>query len=286
MASWSTQYAAVTWVGYHTRTKAMTGDMERMTAPITRGWMQGAHDKLNMKAVNWTAPAGLKTLPSFIVRTHIGVGSIEPSPANDIYPSWYQPKTASGKSTVIDKVSNKAATDCTPDAAKQTVGGGNANTFSVDQFIGGSAAANTTATDDVHKCEDQKPNVALVVASNATGSATDICNLAGCTITATVGQGTHPLASDRFPGKLSVTINGTAVKSFDITGGDNPQTFSFQYTPEGSGSAAIVASVTDSVLYDGSATSNVTFQIDAPTPTPPPSNNNNGNGGGRRGNNN
>jgi membrane peptidoglycan carboxypeptidase len=287
MASWSTQYAAVTWVGYHTRTKAMTGNMETMTAPIVRNWMQAAHDKLNTKAVNWTAPAGIKTLPAFVVRNHIGVGSVEPSGSNDIFPSWYQPKTASSGSTVIDKVSNKVATDCTPDAAKQTVGGGNANTFSVDQFIGG-GAANTTATDDVHKCDDQKPNVGLVVSSNSTGSATDICTLAGCTITATVTQGTQPIASDRFPGKLSVTINGTAVKSFDITGTDSPQTFSFQYTPEGSGSAAIVASVSDSVLYSGSATSNVTFQTDTPTvPTPKPKNgNNNNNNGNGNGNNN
>ncbi len=286
MASWSTQYAAVTWVGYHTRTKAMTGNMETMTAPIVRNWMQAAHDKLNTKPVNWTAPADIKTLPAFVVRTHIGVGSVEPSPTNDIFPSWYQAKTASGGTTVIDKVSNKVATDCTPDAAKQTVGGGNANTFSVDQFINGGLNANTTATDDVHKCDDQKPNVNLVVSANSSGSPTEICDLSGCTITVTVTAGTHPVSSDSFPGKLNVTINGVSVKSYDITSADSPQTFSFQYTPEGSGSAAIVANVTDSVLYSASANDSVTFQVATTTPTPSPSTGggrNNGNGG--RGNN-
>jgi penicillin-binding protein 1A len=283
MASWSTQYAAVTWVGYHTRTKAMTGNMETMTAPIVRNWMRGAHDKLNTKPVNWTAPTDIKTLPAFVVRTHVGVGSIEPSPTNDIFPSWYQPKTAGGGTTVIDKVSYKIATDCTPDAAKQTVSGGSANTFSVDTFVNGGAAANTTATDDVHKCDDQKPSVNLVVSSS--GSPTDICDLTGCTITATVTQGTQPISSDRFPGKLNVTINGTSVKTFDISGNDSPQTFSFQYTPEGSGSAAIVANVTDSALYSSSATNNVTFQTAAPTPPTPTPPANTGTGRGRNNNN-
>jgi len=274
MASWSTQYAAVTWVGYHTRTKAMRGNMETMTAPIVRDWMRGAHDALNEKAVNWTAPAGLKTLPAFVVRNHIGVGSVEPSPANEIFPSWYTPKTASSTSTVIDRVSNKTATDCTPDAAKQTVGGAAANSFSVDQFVnGGSGAANTTASDDVHKCDDAKPSVSMVISSNKTGSPTQICDKNGCTITATISKGTHDLTSGQFPGKVNVSINGTAVKSFDIGSNDATQTFSFQYVPEGSGSAKVVADVTDSVLYSTSSSADLTFQVSSggnnnPSPSP------------------
>lgn len=279
MASWSTQYAALTWVGYHTRTKAMTGNMETMTAPIVRNWMQAAHDKLNVKPVNWTAPTGVKSLPAFVVRNHIGVGSVEPSPTNDLFPSWYQPKSASGATSVIDKVSNKVATDCTPDAAKMTVGGANANSFSVDQFVGG-GAANTTATDDVHRCDDAKPTVNLLVASNQTGSPTDICDKNGCTITVTVTQGTHPLASNQFPGKVSVSINGTSVKSFDVTSTDATQTFSFQYVPEGSGSANIQATVTDSVLYGGSGSDDVTFQVNNNNNNPSPSPNQKPFGGG------
>lgn len=270
MASWSTQYAAVTWVGHHTRTVAMRGDMERMTAPITRGWMQGAHDKLNAKAVNWTAPAGIKTLPGFVVRNHIGVGSVEPSPTNEIFPSWFQARTASGGSSVIDKVSNKVATECTPDEAKMTVSGGSANSFSVDQFVTGGAVNNAVGSDDIHKCDDAKPAVSLVVSASGSGSPTEICDLSGCTITATATQGTQPLSSDRFSGKVNITINGTAVKSFDIPGTDSPQTFSFQYTPEGSGSAAIVATVSDSALYSSTSTNNVTFQTAAPSAPDPP----------------
>ena len=278
MASWSTQYAAVTWVGWHTRTKAMTGNMETMTAPLIRNWMQGAHDKLGIQPVNFKAPSDIKTLPAFVVRNHVGVGSVEPSPTNEIFPSWFQQKTGSSASSVIDKVSGKLATDCTPDAAKQTVGGGSANSFSVDTFVTGGSASNSGATDDVHHCDDDKPNINLSVASNQSGSSTDICDSNGCTITATVSQGTQPLTGDKFPGKLNISINGNNVKSFDITSTDSPQTFSFDYTPTTDGAATVTADVTDSVLYAANATSNVTFQSQAsPPPNPKPKKNGNNN---------
>lgn len=263
LASWSSRYAAITWVGYHTRTKAMTGTMESMTAPIVRGWMLGAHDKLGVKAENWTAPAGLKTLPGFVVRNHIGVGSIEPSPTNEIFPSWYTPKAAGSGSATIDRVSNKLATSCTPEAAKQTMGGGNANTFSVDQFVtGGNGNANTNASDDIHKCDDAKPTVNLTIASSDNGSQTTVCDKDGCTITATVSQGTHALASSTIPGKLTISLNGTALKTFDITDGATPQTFSVKYTPDSSGAGTVSANVSDSVLYDASSTQSITLDND------------------------
>jgi penicillin-binding protein 1A len=258
MASWSSRYAAVTWVGYHTRTKAMTGTMEVMTTPIVRGWMQGAHDKLGIKAENWQQPAGVKSMPAYVVRTHVGVGSVEPSSATDLFPSWYTPKSTNTGSAVIDKVSNKLATDCTPDAAKQSVGNSNANSFSVDQYVGGGANANTSATDDIHKCGDAKPTVNLTIA-DSDGDQTSICDDEGCTITATVSQGTHPLASGSFPGSLSISINGNSIKTFTINDAGSPQTFSVEYKPDNDGAATVTANLTDSVLYSGGATQSVTL---------------------------
>lgn len=263
MASWSGRYAAVTWVGHHTRTQAMTGSMEQMTAPITRGWMQGAHDKLGESAKNWEQPKGVKTLPAFVVRNKVSrLGESVPSAATDLYPSWYTPKNASNASATIDKVSNKLATNCTPEAAKQFVTNSNANNFSVDQYVtgGSGGAVNTNANDDVHSCDDAKPTVDLTVSSNSTGSPTTTCDEDGCTVTATVSKGTHPLSSEKFPGKLTITINGQAVKSFDITGDSSPQTFSHSFVPTSDGTAQIAASMTDSVLYGASANASVTTQ--------------------------
>lgn len=258
MASWSSRYATMAWVGYHTRTKAMTGTMEVMTTPIVKGWMTAAHDKLG-KAENWAKPAGVKTQPAYVVRTHVGVGSVEPSPSTDLFPSWYTPKSANTGSATIDKVSNKVATDCTPDAAKQTANNTNANSFSVDQFMGGGLNANTSETDDVHKCEDAKPTVNLTIADSDGGNQTSICNGGGCTITATVTQGTHPLTSGAFPGVLTINVNGNAIKTINISSDGSPQTFSVNYTPDSEGAATITANLTDSVLYSGGATQSVTL---------------------------
>lgn len=259
MASWSGRYAAVAWVGHHTRTVEMSGSMERMTGPIVRGWMQGAHDKLGGEPQNWQQPKGVKTLPAYVIRSKVSrLGESVPSSATDLYPSWYQPKTTSNASATIDRVSNKIATDCTPEAAKQFVSNSNANNFSVDQFVGGSrGGANMSATDDIHRCDDQKPSVNLTVSSNGSGNPTTTCDEDGCTITATVTQGTHALASDRFPGKLTLTVNGQNVRSFDISGTGSPQTFSHSFTPSGDGTAQISANVTDSVLYGASNSTSV-----------------------------
>ena len=263
MTSWSTQYAVASWVGYHTRNKAMTaGGMEYMTEPLTRGWIEGALNMLHTTPVNWVQPSDIKVAPAYVIRNHVGIGSVEPSPSTDLYPSWYTPPSSSAANATIDKVSGKLATNCTPDDAKQTVTNSNAATFSVDQWVNGNAnGIDTTAQDDVHQCGDQKPQPTLVVSDNSPGSnngqPTDTCTQQyGCTITVTVTQGTHPLSSSTFPGSVSLTIGGSVVKTFSITDTSSPQSFTYTYTPTSNGSVTIVAQVTDSVLYQATATSN------------------------------
>ena len=256
MASWSTQYTAVTWVGFHSRTKAMTGNMETMTEPIVRGWMQGAHDALNAKAVNWQKPASIKTLAAFVVNHKISRnGEIPPSPSTDLFPGWYvAPKTGSGSAT-IDQVSNKLATSCTPDLAKKTEGGANANAWSADEFNGTAGGnANTSASDDVHNCNDSPPSISLTAPTSCEDS-TD------CLFTVTVSQGTWPLsdpAHAQFPGTINLLVNGQKVDTFAVS--DSPSTHTFHYNPNGTtGNVTVQAQVIDSVLY--SATDQATVTI-------------------------
>lgn len=283
MASWSTRYAGVTWVGHHTRTVTMRGSMEWMTGPIIRGWMQGAHDKLGSQPENWKAPKGVKTLPSYVIRSKVSrLGEAVPSAATDVYPSWYQPQSAGNASATIDRVSNKRATDCTPEPAKQFVNNSNANSFSVDKFYGNGSAVtagsiDTNSNDDVHNCSDQKPSINLTISSNDSGAPTTTCDESGCTVTATVTQGTHPLSSERFAGKVSITINGQVVRTFNI-GNDSPQTVSHSFTPTGSGTIDILATVTDSVLYSSAANANATAQVNGTINIGNNGNNGNGNG--------
>lgn len=255
MASWSTQYTAVTWVGYHTRNKAMTGFMETMTAPIVRSWMQGAHDASGVKAINWTQPSGIKTLPAYRVRSKVsnGLGETIPSSDTDIYPSWYTPpKNSANSAQTIDQVSNKLATACTPERAKKVVGGANSNAFSADPFVGTSGgAAATTAADDIHNCNDAKPLITL--------AAPDTCKGAGdCAFTVTVLQGTHPLSSAQFPGTVTLTINGQQIDSRAVS--ESPTTLTFTYSPTTEGTAKVEATVIDSVLYSSSESANVSFE--------------------------
>jgi penicillin-binding protein 1A len=172
MTSWSSQYAVVSWVGNHTRNVELNTSMEYLTEPLTRNMMEYAHQ--NLKPANWTQPSDIKTASAFVVRNHIDYGDQEPSPTNDLYPSWYVGGGASSKATsaTVDKVSGKLATSCTPAAAKQYVSNANVASWNIDIFNGGTqnigsgSSSNKTSTsasasDDVHNCNDSPPTVTL-----------------------------------------------------------------------------------------------------------------------------
>lgn len=253
MTSYSSKYAVVSWVGNQDRVKEMTsGAMERMTSPLTRGFMEGAHDLLDEKATNWAAPSGIKTLPAYVVSkapSNRTSGAVIPSKNTDIYPSWYQQKQGSSSSQTIDKVSGKLATSCTPGDAKQTTTGGNANLFSADIFVNGSSA-NITASDDVHNCNDVKPSVTITAPSD--------CNVGSpCSFTVTATQGTHPLGGSQWGGALELYVNGQKVSSQAVS--SSPSSVTITYTPTEAGSATVTAKVIDSVLYSATSDATVTF---------------------------
>ncbi|MEO8785017.1 MAG: penicillin-binding transpeptidase domain-containing protein, partial [Candidatus Saccharimonadales bacterium] len=243
MTSWSTKYAVVTWVGNHTRNKTLNTSMEYLTEPLAKGWMEAAH--ANLPAVNWVKPADIKTLPAFVITKHIHFGDVEPSPSTDLFPSWYVAKTVTNTTQVLDKVSKKAATSCTPDGAKQSQTNGNASSFSVDIFVGGSASSAAQGNDDVHNCNDVKPSITLTATN--------------CNIIATITQGTHPLSSSDFPGTVSFLLNGQPVSSASVS--DSPSSVSYTAPV---GTTAVTAQVTDSVLYQASASVSTTTCTAAP----------------------
>lgn len=253
MMAWNTQYAVGSWVGFHTRNKTLSTFMENLTTPLTRGMMTFALDNSKAKAVNWTAPSSIQRLPAYVVRTHVGVSSVEPSPSTDIYPSWYKPRGTSSQSQTIDRVSGKIATDCTPPAAKQTLSGSAApETFSVDIFTGAGGAANTgsSTTDDIHNCGDTKPSISSF-------SVTSIGNNQ-YQLSATAAVGTHALTGGQYGGTISFTIdgqpiNGCANSCTASMDGNGNLTMNFTNSAY-NGSYSIVATVTDTVLYQNSST--------------------------------
>ena len=250
MMGFSTQYSAGVWVGYHNRQRAMGGAMETMTEPIWSGYMKRIHKDL--KPEERVKPKGIQTLPAFVIRSHVGFGSIEPSPANDLFPSWYKKKTKTNSNETIDIVSNKIATDCTPARAKKPANNANANQFSSDKFHGGGTTG-TSEKDDVHKCDDAKPAISL--------SVDPIPCVTTCRITATATGGTHPISSSKFAGTINIKVGDQVVQSFQIN--DNPSTVSFNYTVATAGDQTVYAEVIDSVLYDAADSRTVTMQTAA-----------------------
>ena len=245
MMGMSTKYAAGVWVGYHTRQRVMSGTMETMTLPMWRSFMQKAHD--NIEPIEREKPAGLQNLPAFVVRSNPGLGAVVPSAANDWFPSWYKGNNKAAEGQTIDKVSNKLATNCTPERAKEKVTGASANQFSADRFVTGAGNANTSEQDDVHKCEDAKPSIAI----NASPSGNSYV------LSVDVVQGTHALSSDKFKGTVNYIVDGQTVRSFQVDNAGSGLA-SFTYTPDFTGSKEIRAEIIDSVLYDSSDTATLT----------------------------
>ena len=247
LTGYSSKYAAAVWVGYHTREVEMSGFMETMTQPIWGGWMQGAHANLEPK--DWEQPSSVQTLPAYVVRSHVGVASVEPSPSNDLFPSWYNnDNKRSNTNKTIDIVSNKLATDCTPERARKQVTEAAADSFSSDPFVG-SGAANTSEKDDVHQCSDAKPSVSLAIKDRGNGK---------YDLQATFSQGTHPISSDKFKGSLTFAVNGNTLPggTYEI-GGSGSRTYK-NYSATFSGSRTVTVTIVDSVLYAGSDSGKVT----------------------------
>ena len=249
LMGFSTKYAAGIWVGHHTGQVEMTGFMETMTQPIWTNFMQRAHDGID--PIPRPRPASVQTLPAYVVTNHVGVSSIEPSPAQDLFPSWYKKPggSTSNEKILRDKVSGKRATECTPPLAIEETTGGTASQFSSDPFY--NLATNSEDKDDVHKCDDVRPSVSIASINNGDGN---------YTFQVSVGAGTHPIASEKFAGKLTVSINGNVIAdgARDIGG---PGVYQFTYTSSLATNATVTAYVTDSVLYEASDAIDVAFQL-------------------------
>ncbi len=241
MMGFSTYYSAGVWIGSHTGNQVLRGTMEDATQPIWHNFMKRAHDGLSPKERE--RPATVQTLDAYVIRNHVGIGSVEPSPAKDLFPSWYkQAKKGTATKRVIDTVSNKLATDCTPARAKKEVFDTSADVFSGDTFQAGSIVSDEK--DDVHKCEDIRPTASLTVQELGGGTYRFTANFTG---------GTHALTTVNFLVDGQVVPNGSVPLSAGST------TASVDYTPGDGGSKSVTIEVIDAALYDATDSQTVSF---------------------------
>jgi len=283
MTAQTTQYTVASWVGYHTRNVALTAGLsEAVTEPLTKGWIEGALNMLNEKAINWVQPSDIKVLPSFIQTSHIDYGDEEPGPSTDVYPSWYSGPALTGAKTsaqTIDKISNMVATSCTPPLASQSTQSQNQSEFSVDLFypIGTTVAIGTSsssATDDVHSCSDPAlPAPTVTVADSVSGNPDTLTNpgdstcVTSCNVEVALGtptppdqtMGTAPYA--RYPITVNLLVNGqvTATQTIQSSSDYPTDNISFPYSSASNTAATITVQLIDNALY--SVTSNPTTVV-------------------------
>jgi penicillin-binding protein 1A len=86
VVQFSPKYAVGFWV--LGGDQGIKGFAETATQPIAAGWMTAAH--ANVAALSRSKPNGIQELPSPVITFEAAGKTIGPSPATDIFPSWYK----------------------------------------------------------------------------------------------------------------------------------------------------------------------------------------------------
>ncbi len=242
------------WTGNNDN-KPMSSAAADISAPILKEYMAKA--LAGKPHEDFVRPTGLKR-----IKLDGNTGKL-PAPGaknlrTDWFPSWYKPTNfTQSHSAVIDKVSGKLATACTPDAAKQTVYATEihaeipakdpayprweAPVQALARRLGyKNGGVLPTTKDDVHSCDDAKPQVDL--------TATDL------------GMGYFKLQNIVSAGKftpktLTVYLDDQIISTQSINGSTN-YTFATHITENGG--HQFKAKVTDSGYYEATDTVDVT----------------------------
>ena len=265
------------WFGHHDASKTF-GESYTTSPKATalKTFMESYYrDVLGQTAARtWPQPPGLQRW-----RVHLETGYViddadidllasatgQTDSRVDIYPSWYQPLTASGGSAiVIDKVSGKLASNCTPDLARQLVYVNRIRTEleADDPFywnwltpinqalqVGQTDDWLPTEFDDVHSCDDQLPQVTV------TGP--DFCP-GRCRLTLTVRAGSHPLKEVSL-----LTADGLVLEKRQLPASVAENQFYFDYLPTvTSDQLTLIARVVDTGLYLNSDNLILVTQVD------------------------
>ncbi len=249
------EMTAAVWVGNNNNAE-MNAAAAAIAAPVWTKYMNDAHKaakKTNTDA--FKKPDGIKTI-TLDRKTGRAVTQATTDKTTDAFPSWYTPMTSvGGKSAEIDKVSQKLATQCTPELAKQTAFSSAVvpeipstdlayKAWLTGMQARGIATSGTTLPtepDDVHSCSDEKPAVTI---SGATGNGPtynlNVKVTLGTFGTSKTGAGTA---------QLQVYFDDQIVSTRQV---DSSGTYPISYTATTTGSHTFRAVFTDTGLYQAS----------------------------------
>lgn len=230
---WIVNYSPVLvmgmWLG-NSDTSVIGTSASNYGMPVIRSVMEFAHTQVYAKEGKWKSgqwyerPSGIQTVNG------------------ELYPSWWNKRQSqSTEKITFDKVSKKKATNCTPDGAKEEI----EVTKIIDpltkkESITVPSGYDANAEDDVHKCDDTKPQIGSMSVSRSGNK---------YTISVDVSAGTWELAA------IEITVDGKSIKSSEITSGGK-QTATVEF--EEAGTHTVSVTVRDSAYY--TATSSGSFQ--------------------------
>ena len=226
IVNYSTALVMGVWLG-NSDTSIVGTSASNYAMPIVRNVMSFAHNEVYAKDGRWKAGQWYQQ-PSGIQQV-----------GGELYPSWWNKKhNQSAQKMTFDRVSKKKATSCTPDGAKEEIDVmKTVDPITKKETISVPAGYDANADDDVHKCEDEKPEVDSISVSSSGKT---------YTIRANISAGTHSLAA------FEILVDGQSIKSSDI---NSSGTQTATVTIESSGSHTVTVNVRDSAYYTATASS-------------------------------
>ena len=252
MMGYTANMSVGVWVGNHDNTP-MDSFTSHQTGPIFTGFLAEAYEvksDLDKQAEIQPKPSGIQS-----IKMSSATGYAADDTTKDTYiglfPSWYKKETQSGSEKVtIDKVSNKLATECTPERAKEErTGLGKWPEVLPDDYryaswsrtAGYGGGSSSTEKDDVHKCSDKLPEISLQTSKISGGV---------YKFTATVDNGTFKLDT------LNFKVNGQIVNSQSVNGDGG--TYTYNHTFSSDAKYTVAAEVIDKGLYDNTSSKSLT----------------------------
>lgn len=224
---WTVSYSpALTmgvWLG-NPDTSVLTNGNSSLPASIIGPVMEYAHKTIYTEEGKWT-PDDWFAQPEGVQR--IG---------NELYPAWYDRKqTQTGEKIAFDRVSRKRATECTPEGAREmiTVIKTTDPITERTSYIA-SDGYNGNEEDDVHKCDDAKPEIGNIVVKKKGGS---------YEISVSAVNGRFTLK------EITIQVNGSVIATLPAS---KSGTFSTKHDFADNSTQQIVATVTDDAFYSAS----------------------------------
>lgn len=216
------------WLG-NSDTSVIGTSASNYGMPVIRSVMEFAHTQVYAKEGKWKSgqwyerPSGIQTVNG------------------ELYPSWWNKRQSqSTEKITFDKVSKKKATNCTPDGAKEEI----EVTKIIDpltkkESITVPSGYDANAEDDVHKCDDTKPQIGAISYTNSGKK---------YAISVDVTAGTWGLSA------IEITVDGKSIKSSEITS-SGKQTATVELDTTGAHTVSVT--VRDSAYYTATSTGSI-----------------------------